>query len=79
MVLGGQRVHMDFGGASYTIKDEVWTARVCKIEPDASEYHTYEKWKEGRRPRETFWKHHSDYFLRIQRPFLQLDLCYLRV
>ena len=75
MVLGGQWMHMGFGGVSDTIKDEVWTARVCKIEPDASEYRTYKKWKrEGRRPRETFWEHHSDCFFRIGRPFLQLDL-----
>lgn len=80
MVLGGQWVHMDFGGASDTIKDEMWTARVCKIEPDASEYRTYEKWKrEGRRPLKTFWQHHSDCFFRIERPFLQLDLHCLRV
>ena len=43
MVVGGRWVHMDFGGASDTTKDETWTARACKIQPDASEYRTYEK------------------------------------
>ena len=43
MVVGW--VHMDFGGASDTIKDKAWTARACKIEPDAFEYCSYEKWK----------------------------------